>query len=282
MPGPEYFPLDIELAVNKKRNIDESVLALMFQVGAPALTRQKFPDVFDPKHADEYRALIKHCENDNCVVVYDMLLDQRRSERMAEEQKKPDSEWDRVSEPAERAVWVFQEGKRPASEDAANREKLALFHKKNKARVHMYNIVDEKVRSESRAGSGGAGAGVGVGVGLADPLLPGLKGSEALDVKGLARSKGEQLETQPAEEVERMTITYGYMVSSHHSPYEILALCCENMAQLSLEWKVVSKEYKLKVRSCTDQLQPDANIDEFMKHYFLKFTLQVQRVGPPP
>ena len=30
--GPEYFPLDIEFAVNKKRNVDEQVLEEMFSV----------------------------------------------------------------------------------------------------------------------------------------------------------------------------------------------------------------------------------------------------------
>lgn len=30
--GPEYFPLDIEFAVNKKRNVDDDVLEQMFSV----------------------------------------------------------------------------------------------------------------------------------------------------------------------------------------------------------------------------------------------------------
>ncbi len=148
-------------------------------------------------------------------------------------------------------------------EDLENKEYLASFHKKHKARLQMYNIVDEKVRSENRGGVSIA----------AEPLIK--LNTEDLDVKGLGVATGEV----EKHETERMTITYGYVVGTMNSPYEILAICCEKMAELNMEWKVVGKDYKLKVRSCTDQLQPGANIDEFMKHYFLKFTLQVQRVG---
>lgn len=69
------------------------------------------------------------------------------------------------------------------------------------------------------------------------------------------------------------------MVGNVASPYDILALCCEKMAELRMEWKVVDEAYKLKVKSCTDHLKAGVNMEEFMKHYFLKFTLQVQRVS---
>ena len=146
--------------------------------------------------------------------------------------------------------------------DQENKEKIDAFHKKHKARIQMYNIVDEKVRTEGR------------GVSLtADPLIT-IKDAETLEVKGL----GGQTTEDEKEETERMTITYGYMVGNVASPYDILALCCEKMAELRMEWKVVDEAYKLKVKSCTEGLQPGVNMEEFMKHYFLKFTLQVQRV----
>ena len=87
--GPEYFPLDIEFAVNKKRNVDEQVLEEMFSVRASQT--QKYPDYFERSKIEEYRNLIKHCENDNCVVVYDMLLDERRMKHLIDEKQKPES-----------------------------------------------------------------------------------------------------------------------------------------------------------------------------------------------
>lgn len=135
----------------------------------------------------------------------------------------------------ERKRLVFEQ----KEEDLENKEKIDSFHKKHKARIQMYNIVDEKVRSEGR----------GVSLAADSPIIS-IQEPEALDVKGL----GGQTTEDEKEETERMTITYGYMVGNVASPYDILALCCEKMAELRMEWKVVDEAYKLKVKSCTDQL----------------------------
>lgn len=45
------------------------------------------------------------------------------------------------------------------------------------------------------------------------------------------------------------------------------------MAELDMEWKIVGKDYKLKVKSVLKDRE--ANIDEFMKKNFLKFTLHI-------
>ena len=48
------------------------------------------------------------------------------------------------------------------------------------------------------------------------------------------------------------------------------------MAQLDMEWKIIGKDYKLKVKSVFKDRE--ANIDEYMKKNFLKFTLHIQKV----
>ena len=62
---------------------------------------------------------------------------------------------------------------------------------------------------------------------------------------------------------------------------QIMTALCTVLKELNFEWKIGSKDFKLKVRKVIDDSIPldESAIDNYIKKNFLKFTMHVQRVS---